>query len=130
MKQFSDVLLYLRKKERESQEDLARVLGLSKSTISMYENGQRKPSYEMLEAIADHYNVDMDFLTGKSDIERRSSVAPAPGSAAVEELREKIQSLSPDLRQQFVHFLALAASDPDRAARYLAFANQELESQK
>ena len=34
----------------------------------MYEIGKREPNFEMLEAIADYFNVDMNFLLGKSDV--------------------------------------------------------------
>ena len=60
------MLTYLRKREGLSQQDLAYDLGVAKSTISMYENGQRKPSFEMLEVIADYFNVNMDTLIGSS----------------------------------------------------------------
>lgn len=46
-----------------NQEELAKRLGLSKSAISMYEKGAREPSLEVLEAIADTFNVDMNTLT-------------------------------------------------------------------
>lgn len=52
-------LKYLRKQDGETQQQLATALKISKSTISMYENGQREPDFETLEAIADHYNVDI-----------------------------------------------------------------------
>lgn len=61
---FADMLAYLRKREGLSQQDLGNRLGVAKSTISMYENRSRKPSFEMLEAIADYFNVNMDFLVG------------------------------------------------------------------
>lgn len=32
----------------------------------MYENGEREPDFETLEAIADFFNVDMDYLIGRS----------------------------------------------------------------
>ena len=55
---------YLRKSEKLTQQELATAIGVAKSTISMYENGQRKPDFETLEAIADYFNVDMNYLTG------------------------------------------------------------------
>lgn len=66
MNKFKDVLVYLRKRSGLTQLELAEALGLSKSMISMYERGERNPSYEMLEAIADYFNVDIDILTGRS----------------------------------------------------------------
>lgn len=60
---FSNVLRSLRLKAGLNQEELGKKLGLAKSTISMYENGTREPSLEILEAIADIFNVDMNTLT-------------------------------------------------------------------
>lgn len=60
---FKDVLKELRLKSGLNQKELGDRLGLSKSTISMYELGEREPSLEILEAIADYFNVDMNTLT-------------------------------------------------------------------
>lgn len=66
MDSFESVFKYLRMREGYTQAELAEKLGVSKSTISMYENGNRKPDYESLEHIADFFNVDMDFLTART----------------------------------------------------------------
>ena len=50
------------KKKGLTQEQLATEMGISKSAISMYETGNRKPDYEALEAFADIFNVDMNTL--------------------------------------------------------------------
>lgn len=71
MNEFKDMLIFLRKREGLSQLELGEKLNLTKSTISMYENGRRKPSFEVLEAIADYFNVSMNFLMGKDE-------APSP----------------------------------------------------
>mgnify|MGYP000211399865 CR=1 FL=1 len=73
---FKDRLVILRKENNFTQDKLADELNVSKSTISMYEKGNRMPSYEMLEKIADFFNVDIDYLMGKSDIKRKVSVTP------------------------------------------------------
>lgn len=61
MSEFKDVLKYLRQRETWSQAELAKKLGVAKSTISMYEVGKRQPDFETLEAISDLFNVDMNF---------------------------------------------------------------------
>lgn len=71
MIKFSQRLRELRKKAGLSQQEFANQIGTSKSSINMYERGEREPSLEMLEAIADYFNVDMDYLLGKSDIKNR-----------------------------------------------------------
>lgn len=65
---FAERLKDLRTKRGYSQQDLAKKLGISKSTISMLEVGSRQPSKEMMELIADYFNVTLDYLMGKDDV--------------------------------------------------------------
>ena len=58
-------------KKNITQSQLAEELNISPSAIGMYEQGRRKPSYELLEEICDYFNVDMDYLMGRSDIKNR-----------------------------------------------------------
>lgn len=74
---FGTVLKSLRIRNNMTQKQLADTLGVSESRIGMYERCQREPDFEMLEAIADYFNVDMDYLTGRSDIERQYTFIPA-----------------------------------------------------
>ena len=46
----------------------------------MYERGARKPRIDQLEAIADCFNVDMDYLSGKSDIPRKTLIGAEQSS--------------------------------------------------
>lgn len=55
----------LRNKHEHSQADLAKLVCVSRSTISMVERGERDPDTSLLEAIADLYNVDMNYLWGQ-----------------------------------------------------------------
>lgn len=67
MGRFQNVFKSLRIRENLTQEELADKLGVSRSTIGMYEAGRREPSFEDSETIADFFNVDMNYLTGKFD---------------------------------------------------------------
>ena len=58
---------FLREEREYTQEQFGAIIGVSKSTIGMYELDKREPDKEKLEAIADFFNVDMDYLYGKSD---------------------------------------------------------------
>lgn len=64
---FADRLKELRKARGYSQQDLAKKVGMSKSSISMYEVGERAPSIEVLELFGDFFNVSTDYLLGKED---------------------------------------------------------------
>ena len=75
MNSFKNMLKYLREREGYSQSELAAKLGISKSTISMYEVGNRQPDFETEEAIADLFNVSLDFLRGKTIDNKRNAVS-------------------------------------------------------
>lgn len=56
-----------RKSAGLSQEKLADILNVTKSTISKYELGQREPSFDQLQKIATAVNVDIyELLTGEA----------------------------------------------------------------
>lgn len=67
MSKFSDMLRLLRRQHNITQDKLAEDLELSKSAISMYENGKRLPSFEVLEAFADYFNVSLSVLNGEPE---------------------------------------------------------------
>jgi len=64
MNGIGNIIKSLRIREGLTQEELSEKLKLSRSTIGMYENGERIPSIEVLENIADYFNVDMNYITG------------------------------------------------------------------
>lgn len=64
MQPMKDILKELRKSKKYSQEDMAAIVGLSKSAISMYERGERMPDNETLAKYASHFGVDYNFLHG------------------------------------------------------------------
>lgn len=67
MAKLSQRIRELRERDNLSQQALADIIGISKSSINMYERGEREPGVETLEAFADHFNVDMNYLLGWVD---------------------------------------------------------------
>ena len=59
---FGKKLRLLRKKFGMTQTNLAKKLGISPSTVGMYEQGRRQPDSVMLKKIADMFNVSVDYL--------------------------------------------------------------------
>lgn len=47
----------LRKQDNLNQSDVAKAVGVARSTISMWESGEREPDFESLEALSDFFNV-------------------------------------------------------------------------
>ena len=68
---FKERLISLRKEKNLTQDKFAELMGVSKSTISMYENGRRTPDFELEEKIADFFNVDLDYLRGRTNIKNK-----------------------------------------------------------
>lgn len=67
MGEFRNIFKELRKAAGLSQTEMAKRLGISRSTVGMYETGQREPDFETLEMIADFFNVDVDYLIGRTN---------------------------------------------------------------
>lgn len=67
MRTIGDTIKLLREERRLSQQQLADVLKVARSTISMYESGSRIPDDDMKEIICDYFNVDMNYLFGKTN---------------------------------------------------------------
>ena len=61
---FGNRLKTLRIKKKLTQQQLADLLGLTKSVISAYENGLRYPAYDVLIKIARIFKVSTDYLLG------------------------------------------------------------------
>jgi len=59
---FGKVFKSLRENRKMTQGELAKALGISRSTVGMYEQGKREPDFETEEKIADFFNVSLDYL--------------------------------------------------------------------
>lgn len=59
---FAKKLKGLRESREWSQDELAKRLEVSRSTIGNYEQGTREPDFETLEKIADVFNCPISFL--------------------------------------------------------------------
>lgn len=61
---FGQRLRELRKSKNLSQEELGKVIHVSKVSISGYENDTREPGQEALKSLASYFNVTTDYLLG------------------------------------------------------------------
>lgn len=58
----------LREGRRIYQREFAEILGMSFRGYQNYETGQSEPKLATLIAIADHYQVSIDYLVGRTDV--------------------------------------------------------------
>lgn len=59
---FNNRIKELRLKRAMSQKQLARELNCSQSTVGFWETGERIPSFEKLQTIANFFGVTVDYL--------------------------------------------------------------------
>lgn len=57
----------LRKRDRLSQEELGRKLGVVKQTISAWENDKYDPDYATIVKVSNFFGVTVDYLSGITD---------------------------------------------------------------
>lgn len=107
----------LRTSRKLSQQELADQLGISKSSVNMYERGEREPGLDTLEAIADFFNVDMDYLTGKTDNPQKY-VITGEESDILTDNEHKLIDIYRNLNQEGQEKLLDTASDMSELSRY------------
>ena len=73
---FKTILKDLRLKHGLSQEDLGKIIGVGRTTISMYESGNIVPRQEGLLKIASYFDVSVDYLTGISSSKEAEKSSP------------------------------------------------------
>lgn len=82
----------MRKSRQMTQEDLAKSIGQSASSITMYETGRREPDFETLEALADVFNVPLSSIV--SDEKYDSGVRYASEQPKNDDIRLLIRGLN------------------------------------
>ena len=68
---FSERLVLLRKSNGLTQKKLATEMSLSELAIQNYESQRRKPAFDVLIALADYFDVSLDYLVGRSEDPKR-----------------------------------------------------------
>lgn len=91
---FSVRLKQLRQKNKMTQSDLAKILGLKPTAISNYESKRNEPSFDKLIVLSKYFDVTIDYLLGVSD-----TYLPVGGEVldrAIVEFYDLYQQLTPE----------------------------------
>ena len=57
----------LRKQKKMSQSELAKIIGVTQTTITAWETGKAEPASSAVANLADYFNVTTDYLLGRPD---------------------------------------------------------------
>jgi transcriptional regulator with XRE-family HTH domain len=66
----SSRLTILRKELQLTQNELSKILKISRSAYSHYESGLHEPSIAVLQLFADFYGTSTDYLLGRTNIRK------------------------------------------------------------
>ena len=64
---FSDRIKEIRKSRKLTQVQVATGINISEQAYQKYEYGKREPGIAFAIALADYFNVSLDYLVGRSD---------------------------------------------------------------
>ena len=67
MKDFCERFSELRREKALSYQEIADYLKLGERSIRYYESGERRPDFEGLLALAQYFEVSLDYLVGRTD---------------------------------------------------------------
>ena len=65
--EFPARLRKLREEKRQSRAVVSELCGLDRDAVRRYERRERSPNMEALIALADYFEVSLDYLTGRTN---------------------------------------------------------------
>lgn len=60
-------LRLLRKEKHRTQQQMADYLGISQQAYATYENNKALPPIDIMERLADYFNVSIDYILGRDE---------------------------------------------------------------
>ncbi len=95
----------LRFKKNLSRNEVAEKLNIKPRTYLSYENNEREPNSEMLIALANFFDVSIDYLIGRTDNPQRIEYKRESSNKEHSTLLEEINDLSEDEKQDVIEYI-------------------------
>ena len=99
-------LKILRLSHKLTQQEVANILGVDRTTYVKYETGKSEPTFETLVRLADYFGVSTDYLLGRTDNPNTEEPA-VKKDGGQKEIYDIIESLSPDNRAKLLELARL-----------------------
>ncbi|EMK1131893.1 transcriptional regulator [Listeria monocytogenes] len=100
---FGNRLKQLRKNNNKTQEDISKILGISRGAYSHIENGRNEPDMETIVKLANIFGVSTDYLLGRSNNGFIDTIAAHIDSNATEEEMEEILAYIEEKRKEYAN---------------------------
>lgn len=82
------IIRKLRQEKGITQNELSNYLGLTPKMVSFYELGERFPPYDIINKLADYFDVSTDYLLGRSEIKNPEKLLIDYSKLSIEDLKE------------------------------------------
>ncbi|EJX6942891.1 helix-turn-helix transcriptional regulator [Listeria monocytogenes] len=100
---FGNRLKQLRKNNNKTQEDISKILGISRGAYSHIENGRNEPDMETIVKLANIFGVSTDYLLGRSNNGFIDTIAAHIDSNATEEEIKEILACIEEKRKEYAN---------------------------
>ncbi|NOV00190.1 helix-turn-helix domain-containing protein [Paenibacillus sp. LMG 31457] len=116
---YGDRIALLREKRGLTQEELSNKIGISRASLSHYETSRREPDYETINKIATFFNVSIDYLLGRTNLQHTIL------DNDVRDFVENLDLTDENILQKFSLTVDGRKLSPDEAKRFIAFVRAE-----
>ncbi|MEA4920657.1 MAG: helix-turn-helix transcriptional regulator [Clostridiaceae bacterium] len=113
----------LRKDFKETQADIANLIGITRGAYANIETGKREPDLNTIGILANHYDVTVDYLLGRTDIKKRPTPknGDEPLDPIIAQIMDIVCQMSPEKRSLYLEnlrlLMRLQAQEPDSDSR-------------
>ena len=104
----------LRMQRKLRQQDVADAINCSQAVYSRYENGDREPSQDTLNRLADFFGVSIDYLLGRDQPQTVTDTGADTGDGVeFRFLARGMKPMTPERQQKAIELLRLLLEEDD-----------------
>ncbi len=119
-KRFGERLRSLRTEKKLTQKNVADLLGVSASTVGMYEQGRREPDMNALLSLAKYYDTTVDYLLGLTNRRNGGNTPLVASKRLTEHEWQVIRAYRSRLDLQGAVDILLGVTEKDKVLLYTA----------
>ncbi|PZE20484.1 helix-turn-helix domain-containing protein [Paenibacillus xerothermodurans] len=116
---YGERIALLREKHSLTQDELSAKLGITRASLSHYENNRREPDYKTIVNIANFFNVSIDYLMGRTDDAHKTL------DVDVREFVDSLELSDSKILDKFSLTIDGKKLTPEESKRFIAFVRAE-----